>query len=459
MTWEKFKHKFIGDKAFMKAALVVAVPLMLQQLITGSVNLIDNLMVGQLGDYAIGGVAAVNRYYMIATFGTNGLVAAASIFIAQYYGANDPQHMKQSFRFAIDSAMIVMIVFSFLGAFFPSVIVGFFTNDPNVIEFGVNYLRVAALSFLPYGISLAISNSIRSVGETKIPFYISAIAVVVNTILNYCFIFGKFGFPNMGVVGAALATYIARIVELILYLVALKLGDYQFKTRVFDLLKMSRHLIERILVKAAPLALNEVLWSFGMAMLYKFYATRGPEVLSGYSIASTVGDLFFILFGGMAAATTVLVAQKLGAGELDKAKDNAYKLLGFSVILSFFFGVMMFLTSFIVPYLYSKVSMEAKYTAVTFLQIQACLFWIYMIVTQCYFILRAGGDMKHTLILDSVFMWTINIPLVAIITYYTNLPIFVLYLIGQSTDVVKMFLAFHLIKKEKWVNNLTTVKD
>lgn len=450
--------KFIGTKEFYKVALIVAIPLMLQQLITSSVNLVDNLMVGQLGDMALAGVASVNRFYMIATYGTNGLLAAAAIFIAQFYGARKFDKMQEVFRFSIVFASGIMIFFFLLGVLMPQVIVGYFTSEAAIVEQGIQYIQVAAFTFLPMAITLSISSALRAVGETKIPLYVSIVAVITNTVLNYCLIFGNFGFPFMGVRGAALATLIARILESGILLFILAKVDVPFKTKISDLFKISKTLIKKILIKAAPLATNEVLWSLGMATLFKLYGTRGAEVIAGYSIANTTSDIFFVLFGGMAAASTVLISHHLGANELDEARSNGYRLMGFSVILSVFFAILMFGSSFVVPNWF-QVSAQSKEVASTVLMIMSAMFWIYMLNTQCYFTLRAGGDTKSTLFMDSVYMWCVNISLVAFIAYNTNVNIYMLYIIGQSTDLIKMAIGYYLVRKEKWVVNLTHNDD
>ena len=450
--------KYIGDKTFYKTALAVAIPLMFQQLITSSVNLIDNLMVGQLGDAALGGVAAVNRYYMIATFGTNGILAAAAIFIAQYFGAKNLLKTKETFRFSILCAFAIMVPFALVGLNFPETIVRFFTDDAAILKEGAAYMKIAGFTFFPMALSLSINNAFRACGETKKPLVIGILTALCNTVLNYVLIFGHFGAPAMGVQGAALATLIARIFEMVTLLVVLKKSDMPFKSRVRNLFKFPFELAQRVLVKAAPLAVNEVLWSFGMATLFKFYSTRGPEVMSGYSISSTTSDIFFVLFGGMAVASNVLISQELGANHLDEARNNGYRLLGFSTMLSLIFGLGMFGASFVVPGLYN-VSDAAREVAVTVLRIQSCMFWIYMFTCMCYFILRAGGDTKNTLLMDSVFMWTVNLPLVGLCTYLTDFPIVGLYLVGQLTDLIKLFISYKMVRKEKWVRNLTTTGE
>ncbi len=447
--------KFCFDKEFSKIVLAIAIPLMLQQLITCSVNLIDNLMVGQLGDIAVGGVAAVNRFYIIATYGTNGLINAAAIFIAQFYGARNHEKMQQTFRFMLVSAVAIIMVFLVIGTLIPDVVVGFFTHDPQIIALGADYMQIAAFSFLPMALTLCIASSMRSIGETKLPLIASAVAVITNTSLNYCLIFGNFGFPRLGVSGAAVATLIARCLELAIILYFLKINDFEFKTSLVKVLDIPKEVASKVIAKGLPLAANEILWSMGMAALFKFYATRGTDVMSGYSICTTIGDIFFVLYAGMAAASTVLISQPFGANDLEKGRSNAYKLLGFCFCLSFVFAVLMYGSTFIIPQLYANVSANARMVATNFLRVQSVLFWVYMFTTECYFILRSGGDTKNTLIMDSCFMWLVNIPLVGIFTYFTSIGYLGLYLVGQATDLLKLVFAYHLITKEKWVKNLT----
>ena len=445
--------KFFGPKEFEKEALTVAIPMMLQQVITSCVNLVDNVMVGQLGDVALSGVAAANRYYMIANFGMMGLLATASIFLAQFFGAKDEKHMKQSFRYMFSAVFVLLLPIMILGYFFPTSILSFFTEDLATIEAGAIYLKAVIISFIPLGISLSISNAYRSLGETKVPFVISVVAILTNACFNYIFMFGAFGLPAYGVVGAAYGTIVARVFEMGLYMISLTIYKMPFTFKLHTIFSMDGSLIKRITVKALPLVLNEVLWSAGNATLFKLYATRGAHVLSGYSIASTTADIFFTLFGGMAVATTVMVSHRLGAGKIDEARRNGYYMIGMSVKLAVAFAVLMFGSSFIVPHFYS-VSMETKELASTFLRIMSMLFWIYMANCQCYFLLRAGGETKKTLLMDSGYMWVLNIPLVAAITYLTGVNIFVLYIIGQCTDLLKLVVSYSLVRKETWLNNL-----
>jgi putative MATE family efflux protein len=450
---ERFK-KFVANKVFYKHVLTLAVPLMVQQLVTSSLNLVDNLMIGQLGDAALGGVAASNRFFIIGLFSVMGVLSAAAVFIAQYYGAKDEDNMREAFRFSIVSALGISVLFFAIATFFPSVVIRFFTNDPSIIDAGIKYMTIVGIAVIPQALSGAMASAMRSVGETKIPLYIGIFAVLTNAILNYGLIFGHFGLPELGIQGAAIATVIARLVELSLLLVVMKNRVFHFTTRFADLLIVSKRNMKKISLKALPLMTNELFWSFGMATLFKFYATRGKEVISGISIAGTTADLFFVLFGGMAVATTIVISQPLGANDLNTARKNGYYMLGFSTSLAVLFGIAMFATSYVVPQFYN-VSVESQNIASTILRIQSVMFWIYMSTAQSYFILRAGGDMKSTLMMDAGFMWFINIPIVGLVTYLTGVNIFWLFIIGQSTDFIKLTLAYGLIKKERWLNNLT----
>lgn len=454
---ERFK-KFIANKAFYKNALTLAIPLMVQQLVTSSVNLVDNLMIGQLGDAALGGVAASNRFFIIGLFSVFGVLAAASVFIAQYFGAKDADNMKEAFRFSIITSLGISLLFFVVATFYPTIVLGFFTNDGSIIEAGIKYMTIVGIAVIPQALSAAMAGAMRSVGETKIPLYIGIVAVITNAILNYGLIFGHFGLPQLGIEGAAIATVTARVVEMLLLLLVMKNRHFHFTTRLIDLFVVSKQNIKKISLKALPLMTNELFWSFGMATLFKFYATRGKEVISGISIAGTTSDLFFVLFGGMAVATTILISQPLGANDIDQARRNGYYMLGFSTSLALLFGIAMFATSFIVPSFYN-VSAQSQHIASTMLRIQSFMFWIYMGTAQCYFILRAGGDMKSTLVMDAGFMWLVNIPIVGLFTYLTGFNIFALYIIGQSTDFVKLNLAYRLIKRERWLVNLTIDKN
>lgn len=448
-----FKELF-KDKELMRKVTSIAIPIMFQSLIISAVNLVDNLMVGQLGDVAISGVASANKYYDVITFIIFSVISSCIIYLSQFNGAENFAKMKETFRFTLVFTYVVLLVGFVIVMVFPSQLIKFIIDDPRIIDAGTRYFRYAAFSYLPMGFSYVVASSMRAVGETKIPMKISISSVLVNCVLDYGLILGKFGLPRLEIEGAAIATIVARIVEMLLCIYALNKGDYVFKTEIKDIFKFEFSLVKQILIKAWPLVLNEIAWNLGMVTLMKCYSSRGATINAAYSITVTVSDLFFALFSGMATASSVLIGTPLGANKLDEARDNGYKLICFSLFMSLFFGTGLFLSSFGVGFIYQKVSPEVVKNASYFLRCQGILYWIYMFNTQCYFTLRSGGATKSTMVIDCCYMWIVNISLVAIMSYLTTLPILVVYVIGQLTDIGKGVLAFSIVRKEKWVKNL-----
>ncbi|NLW52978.1 MAG: MATE family efflux transporter [Tissierellia bacterium] len=452
------KTSLFDDREFIKKVLVVALPMVVQQLLTSSVNLLDNLMVGQLGGFAISAVASTNKYLMVALFGMMGLGAAANIFLAQYHGARNIEKMKESFRYSIVSSMTITLIFVAFGLLATDSIIGFFSDSPELLELARDYLPIAAITMIPQTISYSVQSSMRSVGNTKIPLISSIISLVGNGIFNYILIFGHFGFPALGVTGAALGTLIARVLELAFLLAALKVNDFEFKTKVSRIFSISRNIIYDITKKAIPLFINELGWAGGMAMLFKLYASSSLTALAALPIASTTADLFFVLFSGVAVATIVMVSHPLGSNDIDKARENGYKMLKLSMFAAIFFALAMFGASFITPHLYN-ISDEVFDLATSFIRTQALFFILYMYNAQIFFVIRAGGDTRSTLLMDSGVMWLINIPVVYLVSTYTDFNPLMVYACGQSTDLIKMAIATYYFKKEKWLVNLTLKKS
>ena len=447
------RQSVLRDKDFIKKVLHVALPMIIQQLITSSVNLLDNLMVGQLGGAAIAAVASTNKYLMIASFGMMGIATAATIFLAQYHGARKIDKMKESFRYALIFSQIIVGIFVVIALLFPSNIIRFFSKNDELLSVALNYIPIAALTMLPQAVSYSIQSSMRSVGNTRIPLISSIISLLTNGIMNYCLIFGKFFFPELGVLGAAIGTLIARFVELAYLLIALKTNPFEFKTKVFDLFRISKDMIVNITKKALPLFMNEVAWASGMATLFKFYASPGDIALAALPIASTTADLFFVLFSGVAVATIVMVSHPLGSNDIELARENGYKMVELSIFLAIIFGIGLIGASFVTPHLYN-ISEEVFKLATNFIRVQAVFFWIYMYNAQIFFVLRSGGDTRSTLLMDAGTMWLICIPVVGLVAYFTNLSPIMIYIIGQLTDIIKMAIARHYFKKEKWLVNL-----
>ena len=452
------KNSYALDRDFVRKVSYIAIPMMLQQLITSSVNLVDNIMVGQLGGYAIGGVAAANRFFMLGLAAIMGVSNGASVFLAQFYGGERYKKVQESFRLAIVAVLTLILPLVIFSLFFPDQIIRFFNKDPGLLVPGRAYIPFVGVALIPQCLSYLIQSAMRALGDTRRPLRISIVTVCTNVVLNYLLIFGHLGLPRLGVTGAAIGTLIARLVELILSISVICNLDYCFTTKLRDLFKIPKDLAKEIIRKSLPLTINELLYGSAMAMLFKLYATRGTDVMAAMTILSTNSDLFFIIYSGMTDATFVVVSQPLGANRLEEARANGYRMIKFSAYISFFFATLMYISSYIVPDFY-RVAPEVKHMAAIFVRIYAVFYLVYTINVQCFYTMRSGGDIKSSMIMDSGYFWLVNIPIVALAAYLTDWSIYGVFLIGQLVDIIKMFLALYLVKRERWVKNVTTAVD
>ncbi|MBF0780271.1 MULTISPECIES: MATE family efflux transporter [unclassified Granulicatella] len=443
-----FKNKFYSE--YIK----IVIPILLQSLLTTLVSVVDNLMVGQLGDEAIAAVAMANRILGIMIFTIFGVGVASSVFIAQYYGAKNIEKQKESFRTGIILSIIVYALFTMSYFSFSSDIVRFFIQSETIEQYTIEYISIMLVGCAPYLLTINYFDALRVIGQVKLPLIASLVGVGVNTCLNYVLIFGHFGFSRMGVAGAAIATVISRIVEFLLIYCAVCYYKFEFNTKWRELCHISSDLFRRIYVKTLPLVFNEIIFAFAQATILKLYGVRGGEVVAAYSISDTTRSIFYAFMTGASVATPIFISQRLGAGKLDEAYWNAKMMLKTVGIVSIILGGIMFGTSYIVPDLY-HISEHSHQLSVELIQISAILFWASLFNSQIYYIMRAGGDMTSTLVMDGLFYWCVTIPALAIATYFTSLPIILVYVVGQCCEIGKMGISFIFFFKKKWLKNLT----
>ncbi|MFP4287191.1 MAG: MATE family efflux transporter [Candidatus Izemoplasmataceae bacterium] len=446
-------RNYIGDRTFYKRLFTITIPLVVQQLITTLIQLIDNIMVGSLDESAINSVSVVNQLYFVVILIIFGVMGGAGIYTAQYYGSKDFEKLKETFRFKLlvgsMVALLAIILFTIMGRFLFSL----FTDTPNTLNDGMSYLSITKFGLIPLALSIAISTTFREIGITKPLLYISVGAVVVNTVLNYGLIFGNFGLPRMEVLGAGIATFIARLVEFILMLVLyLKKGNV-FKITFLSLFNIERNVLSNIIKMALPLTLNEAFWSLGQTSFIYAYAQRGDTALAAMHITNAVSQIVFVTFGAIATGVAVLVGNTLGANQLEVAKDNARKLIAFAVMLAIGAGSILFILSFFVLDFYS-INESTKSIALFNIRINALFIPFYSFNVALYFILRSGGDTLSTVLMDSGYMWAIAVPIALILAFFTSMPITLMFLMIQSLDIPKAFIATARYKKGRWLRNL-----
>ena len=351
----------IGTRQFYKRLLLLAVPIMIQNAITNFVGFLDNIMVGQLGTEPMSGVAIVNQLIFVFNLLVFGGLSGAGIFGAQFYGHGDHKGLRDTFRFKILFGMIIAVVaFVILITCGESLIRLYLTsgeegNLQQTFQYGKEYLMVILLEIIPFVIVQIYASTLRETGQTILPMVAGIVAVFVNLAGNYVLIFGKFGAPRMGVAGAAAATVLARIVECAIVVIWThhKREQNQFVNGVYRSLRVPRRLALDIVKKGSPLLVNEALWSAGIALVNQCFSVRGFTVVAATNISSTIGNLFNVVFIAMGSAVAIMVGQQLGAGEFERAKDTAAKVIAFSVFCTVITSLLMILLSGVFPGLYN----------------------------------------------------------------------------------------------------------
>ncbi len=458
----KYVKKFIGDKAFYKMALAVAVPIMIQNGITNFVSMLDNIMVGRVGTEQMSGVAIVNQLMFVFNISIFGAVSGAGIFGAQFWGCGKQEGVQHTFRFKwIADILLVLLAGILFFAAGEELIMLYLHGEENpeqlatTLYYAKQYLRVMIWGLLPFGINQVYTSTMRECGETMVPMLAGIAAVCVNMSLNYVLIFGKLGMPELGVVGAAIATVISRYVEVAIVIAWAHThkAKQPYIEGVYRSFRIPGNLVGKILLKGTPLMLNEILWSVGMAILMQCYSLRGLDAVAGLNISSTISNVFNVVYIAMGSAVSIIVGQLLGAGKMEEAKDTDTKLIFFSVASCLVMGGLLIAVAPLFPKMYNTTD-TVRGLATDFIRIVALCMPIYAFVHCAYFTMRSGGKTVITFLFDSVFVWIVSIPVAYVLSRFTDLPVVPLYFCCQSLEAIKCIIGFVLIKKGVWVQNI-----
>ena len=438
------KSKYFGDRGFYKYVLGLAIPIIIQNFITNFLSMLDNLMVGTLGTASMSGVSVANQFlfvYMLAIFG---LVSGAGIFGAQYAGNNDPDGLRNAFRFKVAAGLLLTFLFCWLYAVQNEFLIGLYLKgdgDPalraETLAVAKKYMLIMLVGLYPAAMTQAYASTLRETGQTKVPMAASMTGVLVNLIGDYVLIFGKFGAPRLEVAGAAIATVFARFVEL-----------------AFLIIWTHTHTSSGLIsLKGTPLMLNEVIWAAGMTRLTQCYSHRGIDVVAAFSISQTFWGLFGTIFLSMGATVGIVVGQKLGAGDMKEVKYTAYKLVVLSLGMSIVTAVLYVIASLFVPELYSTTA-EVKHIATRLMMIASIAMPADSICNSTYFTVRSGGKTIITFIMDAGFVWVFLVTTATLLVNFTALSVFWIYFVIQLLNYVKAAIGIYLTMEGKWINNL-----
>ena len=458
----KAKKKFIGDKAFYRYLIFLAFPMIVQNGITSFVSFLDNIMVGQIGTEPMSGVAIVNQLFFVFNICIFGGVSGAGIFSAQFFGKGDYEGQKYTFRFKLYACLLITAIACVLFHFLDEPLISLYLNDGGsvgntrlALSYGKEYLAIMIFGLLPFAVSQTYVSTIRETGQTFVPMVSGIVAVITNLVLDYVLIFGAFGAPALGVAGAAIATVIARYTEcLIVVIWAHRHPDKNpYLIGVYKGLRIPGSILADIFRKGLPLMFNEMLWAVGMAVIVQCYAVRGLEVVAAQNISSTISNLFNIVYLQLGNCISIVVGQKLGAGQLEEAKDADNKIIFFDVACCACISVIMILLGGLFPEIY-KTEPDIKALAKNFIIISAMAMPLCAFSHCSYFTLRSGGKTIVTFLFDSVYTWVVMIPYAFVLSRFTTLSITMVFFLVSFTEIIKVIIGFFMIKSNVWLQNI-----
>lgn len=456
---EQFRRKYIGDRNFYKSYIALALPMILQNAVTNLVSFLDNIMVGQLGTEQMSGVAIVNQLIFVYNLAIFGAVSAASIFGAQYFGKGNHKGHMYSFRFKLYAALTVTALAILLFVTKGENLISLYLTDTSgsgatgaALQYGLEYLIIMMAGLIPFAVNQAYATNIKETGQTLIPMIASFVAVGSNAILDYLLIFGIGPFPELGVQGAALATVIARYIEALMIIIWAH--RHREKNRylkgAYTGFGIPADELKAIVIKGLPLMMNEVLWAAGMTAVIQCYSIRGLEVVAGLNIATTITNLFNIIYLQLGACISIVVGQYLGAGKLEKAKDADNKMIVFSVFCCVIVAVCMLFIGRFFPQIYNT-SEEIRALATKFIAVSAIIMPFCSFSHASYFTLRSGGKTMVTFLFDSVFTWIIIVPTAFLLAHFTGLGIVTVYFLVQATELIKVVIGYFMVRSNVWL--------
>ena len=437
-----------------KSLFVIALPIILQNLMQSTVNMLDTLMVGQLGSVEIASVGLGNQIYMLLNMVLFGISSGGAIFIAQFWGKKEKSGIWKMEGVMFSFSIVIALIFTFASVFFPKFLIGLYSKDFHVIEIGARYLRIVAFSFPFFAMSFAFSMALRSTEHVKLPMVATMISLVLNAILNYLLIFGIGFFPSLGIVGAAIATCISRIVECFILFIVAYSKKYEVASSVKNLFSFTFFEVRKFIKIAFPVIINEAIWGLGTSMHSLIMGRTSTEAISAFNITGTISQITWVFFIGVGNAAGIIIGKKIGEGNETEARKYANTLSWFMPVMAIFIGLLLIPISKFLPFMFN-VEANILVQAKMMLMILMCCYPLNAF-NMCWVvgICRAGGDTVFAAIIDVCFMWIIAIPLAACVAYFTNVQPYIIYICLLSEQIFKAIVGFYRIKSGKWLHNV-----
>ena len=454
------KERKINKKSVYRKVINIGLPVAIENMIYALMNFVDMFMVGNenvilgLGTVAVAGLGFANQMFMIFMTSLFGMNSGGGILAAQYFGNKDYKNLKRCLGITISVGFLFSLLFLFAGLFIPETVISVFTNDSKVIRIGADYLRIVAWVYPLVGVGFAFNMQLRAIGKTKYSFYSSVIGLVINVAINYVLIFGHFGFPALGVRGAAIATVIARIISTFYIIYIIYKLKLPIAGKINELFDLSLEFFVKVMKISLPVFIHEILWVLGASMYVMIFGRMGTNFAAAVQVVKSISSLVLTLLFGLSSATSAIIGNEIGAGREDKAYDYSIILLKVAILSGVIIGAIVFIFS---PFILIHVNAKSYPLAKEIVKAEVFVIFIKAISLQLLVgILRSGGDTVWTMFTDLIPLWFIAIPITYFSGLYSGFPVAVVYLLSCSDEVIKIFPCVMRLRSRKWINNLVS---
>jgi putative MATE family efflux protein len=445
---------FLRDKEFFRAMLTLAVPVAFQQLISAGLNMIDVLMVGQLGETSVAALGLANQIFFLLILFLFGLTSGMSIFSAQFWGKGDTEQIRHVLGICLTIAVSVAALFSSAAIFMPERLMGFYTEDVAVIQLGSDYLRIVGLSYVFTAITVSYISVLRSITQVTLTVIVAVVALGLKTILGYLFIFGVAGLPALGVRGAALGTCIGWSFQAILLVILVYIRKTPLAANPLSFFRFDRAFLIKVLKTSLPAAANEILWSFGITTYNAVYARIGTDAIAAVNINATIEELMFVLFIGLGNACAVMVGNKIGAGGKDVAFEYGRRFAILGVAVALLAGVIVFSIRGTVISLY-QISPSAAQDLRSLMLVYSLSAWLRVFNFMLFIgAMRAGGDTRFAMFTELFSVWMIGVPSALLGGFVLHLPVYGVYALVLLEEAVKAVIITRRFLSRKWIHDL-----
>lgn len=443
------------NRNILKLLISVGLPIAIQNLLSNGVNLLDNFMVATISEEALSAVSMANRSFFIFIMLLFGLVSGIGIYSSQYFGSKDIKKIHSMVGIGLTFGTVFAVILTILVSIFPDDTVRIFIKDEAIVKMGAEYIKIAVLSFIPISISVVFQINLRSVRMTKIPMMTSLFAVAVNGSLNYILIFGKLGFPALGIRGAAIATVIARFVELIVVLLFVFFSkDCPLRATIKEYFSYTLPMLGTVIRRSVPVVLQEGLWAIGTSVYFVAYGTLSAASIAAAQLSLTTMDMFISLFIGLGNGAGVMVGNLLGEKHVEKAWKYSNKIIFYQILLSIPLSVLFALSgTWITKFLHfspegTKATLYAIYVLAAYLPIKSLNF-LFIVG-----ILRGGGDTRFSMLAETASVWLIGVPMAFLSVYIFKWPVYYCIALVNLEEVIKLILCSVRFRSKKWINIL-----